>query len=79
MTPAGVPTTPAKSWACQACTYVHSGREAMFIRCAICNALNIFCKTNQHVAVSRMELSTKHEAPEVTWEGKGRVTYIEVT
>ncbi|KAF5832239.1 hypothetical protein DUNSADRAFT_11939 [Dunaliella salina] len=32
-------STPAQTWACQACTYVHSGKEAMFIRCAICNAL----------------------------------------
>jgi len=34
----GNSSTP-QSWACQACTYVHSGKEALFIRCAICGAL----------------------------------------
>lgn len=36
---AAPPSTPAQPWSCQACTYEHTGKEALYLRCAICNAL----------------------------------------
>eukprot|EP00955_Chlamydomonas_euryale_P010801 116705-Chlamydomonas_euryale.AAC.3 len=45
-TPAVLPTGTTSSggavdprWSCQVCTYEHCGREAGFLRCAVCNAL----------------------------------------
>eukprot|EP00892_Ulva_mutabilis_P007890 jgi/Ulvmu1/5473/UM023_0009.1 len=35
--PAGSPATAA-SWSCGACTYIHAGREALFLTCAMCGS-----------------------------------------
>ena len=37
--PPSPPPATSAPWACKVCTYAHAGREALFLKCAICGAL----------------------------------------